>query len=85
MEVLNYKENYFWRISQPSFISQGEVVPNMIEIATPMTFTFLEKKPNMLKINIQCPSLLKMKNCRVVWSNAIYYRESLIEDIKSIK
>ena len=52
MEVLKYKERYFWRISYPSFKSQGEVVLKMIEIAAPMTFTFLERKPDTLKIKI---------------------------------
>ena len=85
MEVLKYKERYFWRRSQPSFRSQGEVVPKMIEIGAPMTFTFLKIKPDTLKIKIQCPSLLKMKNHRDVWSNAIYCKESSIEDVKSIK
>ena len=85
MEVLNYKDRHFLRGSQPSFRSQGEVFPNMIEIETPMTFTFLEGKPDKLKINIQCSLLLKIKNHRFVWNNAIYCRECLIEDVNSIK
>ena len=52
MAVLKYKERYFWRRSHPSFKSQGEVVPKMIEITTPMTFTFMERKPDTLKIKI---------------------------------
>ena len=52
MEVLKYKERYFWRRSQPSFISQGEGVPKIIEIEARMTFTFMERKPDTLKINI---------------------------------
>ena len=52
MAVLKYKERYFWRISQPSFRSQGEVVAKMIEIAAPMAFTFMERQPGTLKINI---------------------------------
>ena len=85
MAVLKYKERYFWRRSQPSFRSKGEFVPKMIEIAAPMTFTFLERKPDTWKIKIQCPSLLKMKNQKVVWSNAIYCREYSIGDVNSIK
>ena len=85
MAVLKYKERYFWRRSQASFKYEGEVVPNMIEIATPMKFTFLERKPKMLNINIQCPSLLKMKNHRVVQINATYCRETSIEDVNSLK
>ena len=85
MAVLKYKERYFWRRCQPSFRSQGDVVPNMKEIGAPMTFTFLEIKPNTLNIKIQCPSLLKMKNRRVVWSNAIYCKESSIKYVISIK
>ena len=52
MAVLTYKERYFWIISQPSFISKGEVVPKMIEIETPMTFTFMERKTDTMKIKI---------------------------------
>ena len=52
MAVIKYKERYFWRISQSSFKSQGEFIPKMIEIETPMTFTFLERKPDKLKIKI---------------------------------
>ena len=52
MAVLKYKERYFWRISQPSFRYQGEVVTNMIEIEAPMKFTFMERKTDTLKIKI---------------------------------
>ena len=50
MAVLKYKERYFWRISQPIFRYQGEIVTKMIEIESTMTFTFLERKPDTLKI-----------------------------------